>query len=136
MDCVFCTLIREDSARWVFRGPVVCAFAPLDALAPGHTLVIPRAHHADLFGTPADVLAETMTQVQRIAEAMRSVLGAGGVNILSASGPGSQQSVPHLHVHVVPRRPGDGFSTWPSGRSGQRVDGDPINRLAEAVADR
>lgn len=77
MDCVFCTLIREDSARWVFRGPVVCAFAPLDALAPGHTLVIPRAHHADLFGTPADVLAETMTQVQRIAEAMRSVLGAG-----------------------------------------------------------
>lgn len=136
MDCVFCTLIRENSARWVLRGPVVCAFAPLDALAPGHTLVVPTVHYADLFDTPADVLAETMAQVRRVAEAMRSVLGAGGVNILNASGPGSQQSVPHLHVHVVPRRPGDGISTWPSGRSVQRADGDPVSRLAEALADR
>ncbi|MFE7704363.1 HIT family protein [Streptomyces sp. NPDC057486] len=135
MNCIFCTLIREDSARWVLRGPVVSAFAPLEALAPGHTLVIPTAHHTDLFDIPADVLADTMAQVQRVAGVMRSALGAGGVNILSASGPGSQQSVPHLHVHVVPRWPGDGFSTWPAGRSGQRVDGDPIARLAEAVAD-
>ncbi|MFF1837335.1 HIT family protein [Streptomyces sp. NPDC058231] len=134
MNCVFCTLIREGSARWVFRGPVVSAFAPLEPLAPGHTLVVPNAHFADLFDTPPDVLAETTEHVRRLAEAMRSALGAGGVNLLHASGPGSQQSVPHLHVHVVPRWPGDGFTTWPGERSGHRLDGDAVDLLAAATA--
>ncbi|MEV0615594.1 HIT family protein [Nonomuraea sp. NPDC050404] len=133
MDCVFCTLIREDSAHWVARRPETRAFAPLDPLAPGHTLVIPAPHYRDLFETPPDVLSQTMALVQDLANAMRAALGAGGVNILSASGPGSQQSVPHLHFHVVPRWPGDGFSTWPAQRSQHRLDDDPIRRLAEAM---
>lgn len=134
MDCVFCRLIREDSARWVVRGDVACAFLPLEPLAPGHTLVVPTGHYADVFATPEDVLAATTALAQRVAGAMREALGATGVNLLSASGPGSQQSVPHLHVHVVPRWEGDGISTWPAGRSGHRVDGDPGARLARYLA--
>ncbi|MFJ8164853.1 HIT family protein [Streptomyces sp. NPDC096136] len=133
--CTFCRLIREDRARWVARGPRACAFTPLDPLAPGHTLVVPTAHFADLFDTPAEVLAETTALVRRVAEAMRSELGATGVNVLNASGPGSEQSVRHLHFHVVPRWPQDGISTWPSGRSLHRfAGGDPAARLAEALA--
>ncbi|MFD8982475.1 HIT family protein [Streptomyces sp. NPDC059564] len=134
MDCVFCRLIREDTADWIARGPVTCAFTPLNPLAPGHTLVVPARHHVDVFDTPPEVLAATMALVQRVASAMRTALDASGVNILSASGPGSEQSVPHLHFHVVPRWVDDGISTWPTGQSRHRSPGDPGTRLAEALS--
>ncbi|MFF4402854.1 HIT family protein [Streptomyces sp. NPDC001480] len=134
MDCTFCGLIREDAAHWVAREAVTCAFSPLDSLAPGHTLVIPTQHYADVFDTPHDVLAATMALVQRVAGAMRSALDASGVNILSASGLGSEQSVPHLHFHVVPRWMGYGISTWPTGRSEHHLTDDPGARLAAFLA--
>ncbi|MFF8264167.1 HIT family protein [Streptomyces virginiae] len=134
MHCIFCGLIREGTARWVARGPVACAFTPLNPLAPGHTLVVPTVHYADVFNTPPEVLAATMSLVQRVAEATRTVLDASGVNILSANGSGSEQSVAHLHFHVVPRWVDDGISTWPTGRSEHRVPGDPGARLADALA--
>nr|WSX51089.1 HIT domain-containing protein [Streptomyces sp. NBC_00974]WSX54910.1 HIT domain-containing protein [Streptomyces sp. NBC_00974] len=110
------------------------AFAPLDPLAPGHTLVIPTFHWADIFVTPPEVLAHTMALVQQVAATMRTALKAGGVNILSASGPGSEQSVPHLHFHVVPRWPDDAFSTWPTEQSRHQITDDPVTRLANAMA--
>ncbi|MEU1409715.1 HIT domain-containing protein [Streptomyces sp. NPDC005728] len=140
MNCTFCRLIQEGTARWVARETVACAFLPLDPLAPGHTLVVPTRHYADVFDTPPDVLAAAMALVQRVAGAMRTALGASGVNILSASGPGSEQSVPHLHFHVVPRWVDDGISTWPTGRSEHHLAGDPGDpgdpgeRLAELLA--
>ncbi|MEE1819725.1 HIT family protein [Streptomyces sp. SP18ES09] len=134
MSCTFCQLIAEDRAQWVARGPQACAFTPLNPLAPGHTLVVPTSHFADLFDTPSAVLAETTALVQRLANAMRSGLNATGVNILSASGPGSEQSVPHLHFHVVPRWVDDGFSTWPAGRSQHRISGDPAARISDVLA--
>ncbi|WP_191876550.1 HIT family protein [Streptomyces filipinensis] len=134
MYCTLCRLIREDAARWVAREAVACAFSPLDPLAPGHTLVVPTQHYADVFDTPHDVLAATMALVQRVAGAMRAALDATGVNILSASGPGSEQSVPHLHFHVVPRWMGDGISTWPAGRSEHVLTEDPDATLAAFLA--
>ncbi|MGW9068711.1 HIT family protein [Streptomyces yangpuensis] len=135
MDCVFCRLIGEGTAHWVAREAEAeaCAFAPLDPLAPGHTLVVPTSHYAGIFDTPPDVLARSMTLVQRVATAMRTTLGATGVNILSASGPGSEQSVPHLHFHVVPRWADDGISTWPTGVSSHRPTADPLTHLADAL---
>ncbi|MFE5792243.1 HIT family protein [Streptomyces sp. NPDC056503] len=133
MDCTFCRLIHEDTAHWVVREAEVCAFTPLNPLAPGHTLVVPTRHHTDLFDTPPDVLSASMSLVQRLAASMRTALDASGVNILSASGPGSEQSVPHLHFHVVPRWVGDGISTWPTGRSRHHLTGDPATRIAHAL---
>ncbi|MEU6227483.1 HIT domain-containing protein [Streptomyces sp. NPDC047042] len=133
MSCTFCRLIHEDTARWVFRGQLASAFAPLNALAPGHTLVIPTSHYTDIFDTPSEVLPGIMALVQRVAVEMRTTLAAGGVNILNASGPGSEQSVPHLHFHVVPRWPDDGFSTWPTQQSQHHVGVDPVVRLTAAM---
>jgi len=133
MDCIFCALIHDGTARWVDRGPAVCAFAPPDPLAPGHTLVVPTSHYADLFDAPPHVLADTMALAQRVARAARVALGASGVNLLSAGGPGSEQSVPHLHLHVVPRWPDDGLTSWPPGRSAHDAPDDAPERLAEAL---
>lgn len=133
MDCVFCRLIADDTAQWVAREEAACAFTPLNPLAPGHTLVVPTRHYEGVFDTPPEVLSASMLLVQRVAAAMRTALDASGVNILSASGPGSEQSVPHLHVHVVPRWADDGISTWPTGQSRHGISGDPGARLAAVL---
>lgn len=135
MDCVFCRLIREDAAVWISREPSACAFAPLDPIAPGHTLVVPTAHVADLFGAPPRVLTDIVVLVKRVAEAMRAALDADGVNVLHASGSGSEQSVLHLHFHVIPRWRDDDFSTWPPGRSRHEVSDDPVSLLADFLAE-
>lgn len=74
-----------------------------------------------------------MALVRRVADGMRLALGAEGVNILNASGPGSEQSVLHLHFHVIPRWSDDDFTTWPAGRSRHQVGDDPVRLLAAAL---
>jgi histidine triad (HIT) family protein len=117
--CVFCGLIESGNGRWVARDDDAVAFLPLpaSALAPGHTLVVPREHCVGVLDASPAVLASTMGLVQRVSVAMTAALGATGVVLLNASGPSSGQSVDHLHVHVVPRWPGDEATLWPSDRS-------------------
>ena len=136
-SCVFCQLLTNaHPVTWVAREEAAVAFLPLpnSALAPGHTLVAPTAHAVGVQDAATDSLTSTMALVQRVSIAMRTALGATGVNVLNASGPGSEQSVPHLHFHVVPRWEGDGFTTWPRERSTQALSGDPATALAQALA--
>lgn len=133
--CVFCELLTTGDARWVAEESEVVAFLPLDAdaLAPGHTLVVPRAHHVGVLDTPAALLGLTMELVQRVGLAMQDALGASGVVVLNASGPHSGQSVGHLHLHVVPCWPGDKASFWPADRSAKRVDGEVHKLIAQQL---
>ncbi|MEA2452437.1 MAG: histidine triad family protein [Actinomycetota bacterium] len=89
------------------------AFLDIRPLFPGHTLVIPKAHHATLPDLPDDLLEPFFALVQRLSAAIPVAMDAVGSfvamnNIVS-------QSVPHLHAHVVPRRPKDGLRGffWP-----------------------
>jgi len=136
-SCVFCQLLTDaHPVTWVAREEGAVAFLPLpnSALAPGHTLVAPTVHALGVQDVPTDSLVSTMALVQRVSVAMRAALGATGVNVLNASGPGSEQSVPHLHFHVVPRWGDDGFTTWPQGRSTRTLAEDPATALARALA--
>lgn len=137
MGCVFCHLIASDSAQWVAKQEQAVAFLPLpeSAIAPGHTLVVPRGHTADsVIDLPPDQLALTMHLVQRVSQAMLSQPGASGVCVLNASGANSGRSVDHPHFHVVPRYPEDGEEClpWPAGRSAHVLDGDPRALLSSA----
>ncbi|MFD1374111.1 HIT family protein [Actinoplanes sichuanensis] len=137
MPCIFCELLAADGpATWIAREEGAAAFLtlPRSALAPGHTLVVPTEHAVGVQDVSAAGLTATMALVQRVARGMAQGLGAAGVNVLNASGPGSEQSVAHLHFHVVPRWLDDGFTTWPSGRSRREGVGDPGMELAVAVA--
>lgn len=137
MSCVFCSLLlNEVPADWISREEHAAAFSPLptSSLAPGHTLVIPTVHATGIQEASASSLAATMALVQKVSLAIRDALGAPGVNLLSASGPGSEQSVAHLHFHVVPRWPDDGFTTWPSQRSRHTVVESPAQLLANAMS--
>ncbi|WP_188897450.1 HIT family protein [Microlunatus endophyticus] len=119
-DCVFCSLLNGDgSADWVWRGPLASALLPrrYGWLAPGHTLVISNEHAVGVQDVSSDCLQEVALLVQRVAQQMAATIGAQGVNVLNASGQNSDQSVDHLHFHVVPRWADDGLDTWVHGKS-------------------
>ncbi len=131
--CVFCAIVAgTEPATVIAANDGVVAFLPRPQgwLAPGHVLVIPREHVVDIFDASVEDLAQVAQMSKRVAEALVSELGAGGVNVLNASGPDSEQSVLHLHFHVVPRWKNDGPTTWPEKRSGPSVPEGFADRLA------
>ncbi len=112
--CVFCSIIRGDaSAPVVLDDDLVIAFLDHRPVFPGHVLVVPRDHHETLADLPHELIEPLFTRVQRVARAVEGALGAHGTFV--AMNNKVSQSVPHLHVHVVPRRRKDGLRGffWP-----------------------
>ncbi|MBK8909426.1 MAG: HIT family protein [Rhodospirillales bacterium] len=107
-DCIFCKIVRGEvpSVR-VFEDERSMAFMDINPANPGHVLVVPKAHAADLYAMPDDLLAATVATVKRVAAAVRDAMAPDGVNIVQANGPGAAQSVAHFHWHVLPRIEGD-----------------------------
>lgn len=138
VSCVFCDIVAGKApARWVAQQDLAVAFLPMpeQALAPGHVLVVPREHAVGVQDVSPQGLAAAALMVQQVARAADSALGASGVCVLNASGPGSGQTVHHLHFHVVPHWPDDEYYAWP-GRSSDRPTPAGIDvaaRLAVAV---
>ncbi|KJS55453.1 HIT family hydrolase [Streptomyces rubellomurinus subsp. indigoferus] len=116
MDCVFCAVVagREPAHRVLDDGAAV-AFLDRRPLFPGHVLVVPRAHHRTLADLPAAEVGPFFLAVQRVAAAVESADGLGAAGSFVAANNRISQSVPHLHVHVVPRNPKDGLRGffWP-----------------------
>ena len=115
--CAFCRIVAGDaSAHVVLDDEVAFAFLDVRPLFPGHTLLVPRAHHETLVDLPADLVEPLFSRARRLAGAMEHTLGATGSFV--AVNNRVSQSVPHLHVHVVPRRPKDGLRGffWPRTR--------------------
>jgi histidine triad (HIT) family protein len=106
--CVFCDILSgRTPAAIVLDEPDVVAFLDHRPLLPGHVLVVPRTHYPTLGDLPRDEVGPYFLTIQRIARAVESALRADGSFI--AANIKISQSVPHLHVHVVPRRKGDGL---------------------------
>jgi histidine triad (HIT) family protein len=112
--CAFCAILEgNEPSVVVFDDDHVVAFLDRRPLFPGHTLVVPRRHIVTLGELPAEEVGPLMRVVQATARAMESALGAEGSFV--AVNNRVSQSVPHLHVHVVPRTRGDGLKGffWP-----------------------
>lgn len=114
-DCVICQIIAGTApARIVYRNEDAIAFLPLELNAKGHMVIAPVPHCADLFDISESSLSRLMQTVQFLAGHCKQMLDASGVNILHASGAAAQQSVPHFHIHLLPRFENDGFDAWPT----------------------
>ncbi|MER5970616.1 MULTISPECIES: HIT family protein [unclassified Streptomyces] len=117
MDCVFCAIVAgEVPSHRVFEDETVVAFLDARPLFPGHALVVPRRHSETLGDLPGAEVGPFFLRVQRIAGAVERGMGAAGSFV--AANNRISQSVPHFHVHVVPRNPKDGLRGffWPRGR--------------------
>jgi histidine triad (HIT) family protein len=114
-DCAFCRIAAgtEDAASVVLDEPHAIAFLDHRPLFPGHCLLIPREHYETLADLPRELLEPFFATAQLLSRAIPEAMGKPGSfvamnNVVS-------QSVPHLHVHVVPRKPKDGLRGffWP-----------------------
>ncbi|MCP2339693.1 HIT family protein [Actinomadura rupiterrae] len=112
--CVFCEIIRgEHPAHVVLDVPEALGFLDARPLFKGHTLLVPRVHYETLVDLPEQEVGPLFAQARRLAGAMETELGAAGSFV--AANNRISQSVPHLHVHVVPRNRKDGLKGffWP-----------------------
>jgi histidine triad (HIT) family protein len=113
-DCLFCSIIAGTTpAHIVLDTPDVVGFLDIRPVFKGHTLIVPRAHVPTMVEMSDEVMVPLFGAARSVADAVRTAFGAQGSfvavnNVVS-------QSVPHLHVHVVPRTKGDGLRGffWP-----------------------
>jgi histidine triad (HIT) family protein len=135
MSDVFCQVAAGvvDTIE-VYRDPVVVAFLDHRPVFKGHVLVIPVQHADTIVDLPTELLEPLFATAQRIAAAMQTALGADGSfvavnNVVS-------QSVPHVHVHVVPRSKGDGLRGffWPRTRYAEGEAEEYAARLRTALS--
>jgi len=104
MKDIFCKIIDgEIPSTVVYEDDDVLAILDISQVTKGHTLVMPKAHYSSILDCPKETMHKVYDVAQRIGQAMQGVLGAKGVNILTNAGEVSGQSVPHFHVHVIPR---------------------------------
>jgi histidine triad (HIT) family protein len=129
-SCVICKLVNKELPSWVvYEDEAVICFLPLDLEAYGHTIIAPKAHHDDLFVASTEVLSLVLSVTQKIARHYRQVIGATGINLLHASGVTAQQSVPHFHMHLIPRFDKDGLDAWPTFPKTQFSKDELLQRL-------
>jgi histidine triad (HIT) family protein len=135
-DCVFCEIVSgARPAHVVFSDDVAIAFLDARPVFKGHVLVAPLEHYVTLADLPTDLVGPLFQRVQRVSAVMPAAFGAQGSfigenNVVS-------QSVPHLHVHVVPRTKGDGLRGffWPRTRYADDAEAAGYaRRLREALA--
>lgn len=117
MDCAFCNIVRgKVSAAIVLEDEHSIAFLDNRPLFPGHCLLIPKAHFETLMDIPSYLIGSLFSNTQLLARAMETGLGAQGSFV--AINNRISQSVPHLHIHVVPRNKNDGLRGffWPRNK--------------------
>jgi histidine triad (HIT) family protein len=130
-ECAFCEIVAgRGEGPFVFEDEISLAFLDNRPLFPGHTLLVPRDHVETLTDLPPDLVGPFFSNVRLLARAVQSAMDAEGTFV--AMNNRVSQSVPHLHVHVVPRRRKDGLRGffWP--RRKYRDDGER-DGAAEAV---
>ncbi len=133
-DCLFCAIVAgEEPAAVVLDEEHCVGFLDVRPLFSGHVLLVPREHHVTLADLPAGLVAPLFTTAQRVARAVELAMDAQGSfvamnNVVS-------QSVPHLHVHVVPRRRRDGLRGffWPRKRYQEGEAEQAAVRIREAL---
>ncbi|MBT2215332.1 HIT domain-containing protein [Virgibacillus dakarensis] len=110
-DCIFCKIINGaiPSAK-VYEDDQVYAFLDISQVTKGHTLVIPKTHTKNIYETPPEVAKELFARVPKIAKAIKEVYRPIGMNLLNNNEAPAEQSVFHLHIHIIPRYgEGDGY---------------------------
>jgi histidine triad (HIT) family protein len=108
--CVFCKIVAgQIPCLKLHEDEDTIAFMDINPVSAGHALSVAKGHWPTVDVIPPEVLAAVARTAQRVARAVMSELRPEGVNLLQSNGPGAAQSVPHLHIHILPRRADDGL---------------------------
>ena len=113
-DCIFCKIIKGEIPSYkIYENEFVYAFLDIAKDCYGHTLVIPKNHSENFFDAKEKDLCEVIKAIKLISSHYKTV-GFDAVNIINASGKEAEQSVFHLHFHIIPRKEDDGLKVFPT----------------------
>lgn len=119
MECIFCKIIAGEIPSYkVYEDEWTLAFLDIGPVNPGHTLVVPKKHFANIEEADEETLGRVIKTVKKVGLSLKKNLGVAGYNVLEANDSEAGQSVPHLHFHLIPRLPGDGLEFWPQNKYG------------------
>jgi histidine triad (HIT) family protein len=108
-DCVFCKIIAERVPSYkVYEDDAVFAFLDVSPASEGHTLVAPKKHFSRFTDMDAESVDSLFEAARKITAAVEKAFSADGSNIGINNGKVAGQEIPHVHVHIIPRRKGDG----------------------------
>ena len=117
-DCVFCKIAKgEIPGLRVYEDEHTLAFMDIAMDVDGHMLVIPKEHAVNILDCGHEALAHVMRTVKIVSNHLTDNCGYDGIDLMCANGEAAGQTMPHLHIHIIPRRMHDGLGTkgeWPS----------------------
>ena len=137
MDCIFCKVVsKELSATAVFEDDLTMAFLDHRPLFHGHCLLVPKQHYETLTDLPSQLIKPLFENAQLLAGAVEAAMEAQGTFV--AMNNRVSQSVPHLHIHIVPRRKGDGLKGffWPRTKYASQTEIEQVKDLIQAELNR
>lgn len=112
--CIFCDIIKGDIPSYkIYEDEYTYAFLDISNDVEGHTLVVPKEHCENILSASRETLDKVMESVQKISKHYID-LGYTGINILNNNGSDAEQSVMHLHFHIIPRKTTDDFKIFPT----------------------
>lgn len=113
-NCVFCRIVSgEIPGMTVYEDDSTMAFMDVAGDVDGHILVIPKKHCRNILDCDPDTLSAVAQTVRKVSNHLTGCCGYDGINLLNASGESAGQSVPHFHIHIIPRKSDDGIDAWP-----------------------
>ena len=130
-NCIFCKIVKGEIPSFkLYEDAETLAFMDINPVHDGHCLVIPKAHSATVFEIAPEDFAATARTAAKVAKAVKAAVPCDGFNLMQANGEGAGQSVGHLHLHIVPRKNGDGLLFNWEPKAGER---DRIAAVAERI---
>ena len=112
-DCIFCKIVEGSiPSEKVYEDEQVLAFLDITPVNKGHTLVIPKTHHENIYALPDSALDAMMHTVRDLAPRIKHATNADGINVIVNNEGAAGQIIFHIHCHIIPRFTEDGFRHW------------------------
>ncbi|MDE6594776.1 MAG: HIT family protein [Oscillospiraceae bacterium] len=114
MDCIFCKIVSgQVPCMKVYEDEHTLVFMDIAGDVDGHMVAIPKKHIENILDCDTESLNQLMLAVKKVSNHCVENCGFDGVNLLNASDSSAGQSVPHFHIHIIPRKKNDGIDAWP-----------------------
>jgi histidine triad (HIT) family protein len=135
-DCIFCKIAaKESDATVVYEDPHTLAFLDIHPLNPGHTLVIPKKHYANMLEMSSEEAGRVFASVSKVMKGVQKASAADGISIGQSNGRAASQEVFHMHVHIIPRFNHEMMSGFPNRKQTHRAELDEIGKkIKSAIA--
>lgn len=129
-ECIFCKIINDKAPSFkVYDDDKITAFLPLNPIALGHILIVPKKHYKNALDIPAELMIDIMHVIKLLAKKLVSAYAAEGFNISSNVNEAAGQTVFHVHWHLIPRSINDGLKSWP----GLKLNDKTIEEIAKKL---